>query len=68
MLEQRGNEDVVKVRRVAKDKKFKSVPKKYLSGTKGAKRTQRARDIARMQRLYKAGKKVPKSLFKRVFG
>lgn len=59
---------MVKVRRVAKDKKFKSVPKKYLSGTKGAKRTQRAKDLARMQRLYKAGKKVPKSLFKRVFG
>ena len=57
-----------KQRRVAKDKVFKSVPKKYLSGTKGAKRIQRGRDITRMQRLYKAGKKVPKSLFKRVFG
>ena len=55
-------------RRVAKDKRFKSVPKAYLSGTKGAKRTQRARDIAKMQRIYKAGKRVPKSLFKRIFG
>ena len=55
-------------RRVAKDKVYKSVPKKYLSGTKGAKRTQRARDIARMQRLYKAGKKIPQTLFKRIFG
>ena len=55
-------------RRVAKDKKFKTVPKKYLSGTKGAARTTRARDIARMQRLYKQGKKIPKSLMKRVFG
>jgi peptide subunit release factor 1 (eRF1) len=57
-----------KQRQVAKDKVFKSVPKKYLSGTKGAKRTQRARDIARMQRLYKAGKKIPQTLFKRIFG
>ena len=55
-------------RRVAKDKTQKTVPKKYLTGTKGAARSQRARDIARMHRLYKAGKKVPKSLFKRIFG
>ena len=54
-------------RKVAKDKKFKSVPKKYLSGLKGLKRTSRARDISRMQKLYKAGKKIPKSLMKRVF-
>jgi len=58
----------MKVRRVAKDKRFKSVPKKYLSGVKGSKRSQRGKDLARMQRLYKAGKKVPKSLMKRVFG
>ena len=58
----------MKVRRVAKDKRFKSVPKKYLSGVKGSKRSQRGRDLARMQRLYKAGKKVHKSLMKRVFG
>ena len=58
----------MKVRRVAKDKRFKSVPKKYLSGVKGSKRSQRGRDLARMQRLYKAGKKVPKSLMQRVFG
>ena len=51
-------------RRVAKDKTFKTVPKKYLTGTKGSKRKQRARDIARMQRIYKQGKKIPKSLFK----
>ena len=55
-------------RRVAKDKTQKTFPKKYLTGTKGAARSQRARDIARMQKLYKAGKKVPKSLFKRIFG
>ena len=58
----------MKVRRVAKDKRFKSVPKKYLSGVKGGKRSQRGRDLARMLRLYKAGKKVPKSLMKRGFG
>tara|TARA_Y100001937_G_C7033184_1_gene291053 strand:+ start:202 stop:393 length:192 start_codon:yes stop_codon:yes gene_type:complete len=55
-------------RKVAKDKRFKSVPKAYLSGTKGAKRTQRGKDITRMQKLYKQGKRVPKALFKRVFG
>ena len=55
-------------RRVAKAKGYKTVPKKYVSCLKGSKRRGRARDIARMQRLYKAGKKVPKSLFKRIFG
>ena len=58
----------MKIRKVTKDKTYKSVPKKYLSGVKGSKRSQRGRDLARMQRLYKAGKKVPKSLMKRVFG
>ena len=55
-------------RKVVKAKGYKTVPKKYVSGLKGSKRRGRARDIARMQRLYKAGKKVPKSLFKRIFG
>lgn len=55
-------------RRVVKDKKFKSIPKTYLSGTKGAKRSQRGRDLMRMRRLYKQGKKIPKSLFSRLFG
>jgi|TARA_Y100001938_G_scaffold131157_1_gene187917 hypothetical protein len=59
---------VVKIRKVIKDKKYKSVPKKYLSGTKGAKRSKRGSDLSRMQRLYKAGKRIPKSLMKRVFG
>ena len=58
----------MKIRKVAKDKTYKSVPKKYLSGVKGSKRSQRGRDLARMQKLYKAGKKVPKSLMQRVFG
>ncbi len=54
-------------RKVAKDKTYKSVPKKYLTGTKGTKRKQRGRDITRMQKLYKQGKKIPKTLLKRVF-
>ena len=29
---------------------------------------QRARDKARMQRLYRAGKKIPQVLFRRIFG
>ena len=48
-------------RKVPKDKRSK-VPKKYLSGTKGTKRTQLASVIKRIAKLYKEGKKVPKSL------
>ncbi len=48
-------------RKVSKDKKSK-VPKKYLSGTKGTKRTQLANVIKRIAKLYREGKKVPKSL------
>jgi len=48
-------------RRVPKDKRSK-VPKKYLSGTKGTKRTRLANVIKRIAKLYKEGKKVPKSL------
>ncbi len=48
-------------RRVPKDKRSK-VPKKYLSGTKGTKRTQLASVIKRIAKLYKEGKTVPKSL------
>ncbi len=39
-------------RRVPKDKRSK-VPKKYLSGTKGTKRTQLASVIKRIAKLYK---------------
>ncbi len=52
-----------KLRKVAKDKKT-SVPKKYLSGLKGAKRTRRASLIKRVSNLYKAGKRIPKNLLK----
>jgi hypothetical protein len=48
-------------RKVPKDKKSR-VPKKYLSGTKGTKRTQLASVIKRIAKLYKEGKTVPKSL------
>ena len=50
-------------RRVPKDKKSR-VPKKYLGGTKGSKRTQLAAVIKKIARLYKAGKTVPRSLIK----
>ena len=55
-------------RKFPKYKRFKSIPKKYLSGTKGSKRTQRAKDILTMRRLYKQNKKIPKSLYNRLFG
>jgi hypothetical protein len=50
-------------RKVPKDKKTK-IPKKYLSGLKGAKRARRASLIKRVAALYKAGKKIPMSLLK----
>ena len=50
-------------RSVPKDKKSR-VPKKYLSGTKGSKRTKLASVIKRIAALYKAGKTVPRSLIK----
>ena len=52
-----------KRRKVAKDKKTK-IPKKYLSGLKGAKRSARASLLKSMGKLYKAGKRIPLSLFK----
>ena len=52
-----------KVRKVPKDKKTK-VPKKYLSGLKGAKRTKRANLIKQVSSLYKSGAKIPLSLLR----
>ena len=49
---------------VPKDKRSK-VPKKYLSGTKGTKRTELASLIKRIAKLYKEGKKVPRSLIQK---
>lgn len=50
-------------RKVPKDKKSR-VPKKYLSGTKGSRRSQLANVIKRIAKLYKEGKTVPRSLIK----
>lgn len=60
-----SREPVVRKRksRVPKDKKSR-VPKKYLSGTKGSRRTRLASVIRRIAKLYKAGKTVPRSLIK----
>ncbi len=50
-----------KVRKVPKDKSS-GLPKKYLSGLKGSKRTKRASLLKRIADLYKAGKRIPRSL------
>ncbi len=52
-----------KRRSVAKDKKTK-IPKKYLSGLKGAKRSSRARLLKSMSALYRSGATIPLSMFK----
>ena len=52
-----------KRRKVPKDKKS-GVPKKYLSGLKGAKRSRRANLIKRVASLYKAGNRIPRNLLK----
>ncbi len=52
-----------KRRRVPKDKKTK-IPKKYLSGLKGAKRSRRASLLKQVSSLYKSGAKIPLSLLK----
>ena len=44
-----------------KDKKS-GVPKKYLGSTKGSKRARLAAVIKRIAKLYREGKRVPKSL------
>ena len=54
---------VKKRRKVPKDKKS-GVPKKYLSGLKGSKRSKRASLIKQVASLYKAGKRIPMRLLK----
>jgi len=49
-------------RRAAIKDKRTGVNKKYLSGTAGSRRAKLARVIKRIARLYKQGKRVPKSL------
>tara|TARA_X000001388_G_scaffold47034_2_gene33637 strand:+ start:297 stop:470 length:174 start_codon:yes stop_codon:yes gene_type:complete len=53
----------MKRRRVPKDKKTK-IPKKYLSGLKGSKRSARASLLKSMSSLYKSGARIPASMFK----
>ena len=55
---------MAKKRKVPKDKKTK-IPKKYLSGLKGAKRNARATLLKQISALYKAGAKIPMALLKR---
>jgi hypothetical protein len=50
-----------KRRKVPKDKKT-GVNKKYLSGTAGSRRAKLASVLKRIARLYKEGKRVPKTL------
>tara|TARA_B100000424_G_C22706012_1_gene384711 strand:+ start:409 stop:591 length:183 start_codon:yes stop_codon:yes gene_type:complete len=52
-----------KRRKVAKDKKT-GVPKKYLSGLKGAKRARRASLIKQVANIYKSGRRIPKALLR----
>ena len=50
-------------RKVPKDKKTK-IPKKYLSGLKGRKRSSRAKLLKSMASLYRSGATIPLSMFK----
>ena len=54
-----------KRKRVPKDKKS-GLPKKYLSGLKGSKRTRRARLIKRVSSIYKSGGYIPPSLLRSI--
>ena len=53
-----------KRKRVARDKQT-DLPKKYLSGLKGAKRSARANLLKRISALYKAGLRIPRALLQR---
>ena len=55
---------MVKRRRVPKDKKT-GIPKKYLSGVKGRRRTMLANTITQISRLAYSGKRIPQSLIDR---
>ena len=52
-----------KRRKVARDKE-RDLPKKYLSGLKGRKRSARASLIKSMSALYKSGARIPASMFR----
>ena len=53
-----------KRRLVPKDKST-GIPKKYLSGLKGTKRSARASLLKQVSALYKAGARIPRSLLRR---
>tara|TARA_B100000513_G_scaffold184139_1_gene104548 strand:+ start:884 stop:1075 length:192 start_codon:yes stop_codon:yes gene_type:complete len=53
-----------KRRLVPKDKQT-GIPKKYLSGLKGAKRNARANLLKQVSALYRSGAKIPLSLLRR---
>ena len=53
-----------RVRKVPRDKDT-DVPKKYLSGLKGAKKTRRANLIKRVSSIYKSGGFIPRGLLRR---
>ena len=50
-------------RKVPKDKKT-GVPKKYLSGLRGAKRSRPANLIKRVASLYRSGRRIPRGLLR----
>ena len=52
-----------KRRKVPKDKDS-GLPKKYLAGLKGSKRSARANLIKSMSALYKSGARIPASMFR----
>tara|TARA_R100000353_G_scaffold87912_1_gene65251 strand:- start:529 stop:717 length:189 start_codon:yes stop_codon:yes gene_type:complete len=52
-----------KRRKVPKDKKT-GLPKKYLAGLTGSKRSSRATLIKTMSRIYKSGGTIPASMFR----
>jgi hypothetical protein len=52
-----------KRRKVPKDKDS-GLPKKYLSGLSGSKRSARASLLKSMSSLYKSGARIPKSMFR----
>ena len=63
MRKRRRNVKKRKRRKVPKDKAT-DLPKKYLSGLKGGKRSARASLIKTMSSLYKSGARIPASLFR----
>ncbi len=52
-----------KRRKVPKDKDS-GLPKKYLSGLSGSKRSARASLLKSMSSLYKSGARIPRSMFR----